>query len=548
MVVARHPLAAEAGCEIIRRGGNAVDAAVAASFATSVVQPVASTLGGGGLLVCWTPRGGLAAIDYLYVAPRAAHPTMYALEADAAPGLFGWVGVRDRANEHGHRAVAVPGSVAGLAAAVEGHGRLSLAEVIAPALRLARAGYPMDWYGSLMQGIHLDLLQRFSTTARLFLRDGRYPYRPYSIDAADVHRQPELACLLEEIADDGPAAFYQGRAAELLAAEIAGGNGLIDRADLGRYRVREAPPRLVQYRDYKVAGTPWSMMIYSQFLKMLATFDLGCYRGANDPERLHLVIELLKRCWKDRVSHGGDPDFVDGPWEGLQSQAYAQALAGRFDPRRTGLAETALDPYDFQGTAGHNPISPGLTTREGNTVHISAADGDGGMASLTETILGNYGALISTETGVLLNNGMMAFAPVDSHPNRIQPGKRPSTNMGPLIILDGTGKPVIAFGASGGRKIVSAVLQILSLIADHGMTLQEAIAEPRLDVAGDSVLLDSRMPRELAVALSDKGHKVEFREETLASFEFGNPCGILRTDGELISGVNPFQMTTAVAL
>jgi gamma-glutamyltranspeptidase/glutathione hydrolase len=399
-----------------------------------------------------------------------------------------------------------------------------------------------------MQGIHLDLLQRYPTTAKLFLRDGKYPYRPYSIDAADIHQQPELARLLDEIGLAGPDAFYKGRAADLLAKEMKSGGGLIDKEDFENYRIRKAAPYLIKYRGYSIAGVPWTIAFYAEFLRLLSEFDLSKFTSPADPERLHLLAEIFKRCWQDRGAYGGDPDFVEAPWEGLRSTDYARAVSKHFDASKVGLALADVDPADFDDSGQHSrPLTRGLA-RESNTVHISAADGDGGMASLTETILGNYGSLVSIETGVLLNNGMMAFAPVDGHPNRILPGKRPSTNMGPLVVHNAANKPFMTLGASGGRKIVSAVLQILSFVIDHRMDLQQAIAEPRMDVVGDTIYLDGRIPRAVADALTQKGHKVEFRQESVATFEFGNPCGILCRDGVLFSGVNPFQMTAGVAV
>jgi gamma-glutamyltranspeptidase/glutathione hydrolase len=365
------------------------------------------------------------------------------------------------------------------------------------------------------------------------------------VDAADTHTQPELGSLLEEISAHGAAAFYEGRAAELLANEMRSGDGIVDLAALAGYKPRRSEPHTIDYRGFKIAGTPWSILIYSQFLQTLAQFDLGRFKSPQDPARLHIIIEILRRCFHDRLKYGGDADFVDGPWKGLASLGYAQALARKFDARKCGLVQDGLDPYDFDGRATPAKAPQAVAGREGNTVHISAADANGGMASLTETVLGNYGSLVSTEAGVLLNNGMMAFAPVEGHPNSIAPGKRPSTNMGPMLIFDSDGRPIVTIGASGGRKIVGSILQIISHLIDHGMEMQRAVSEPRIDVMGDVVLVDSRMPPHVPKALSALGHEVVVREEGLATFEFGNPCGIQNKGGLFFSGVNPFQMTAA---
>jgi gamma-glutamyltranspeptidase/glutathione hydrolase len=549
MVVARHPLSAQAGCAMLAAGGNAVDAAVAASFAGSVVQPVANTIGGGGVLVLHDPATGSFSIDYLYRAPLRATADMYALEADAAPGLFGWSGVRDQANEIGHRAVATPGSVAGLVRAVEQFGQLSLSDVLAPAIELAHRGFEMDWYGSLMLGSHLDLLTRFPVTARTFLREGRFPYRPLMIGVGDIHRQPELAQTLQDVAKHGARGFYEGRAAEALTREMAVGGGLITAEDLRSYAPGQASTQEIRYRGYRVLGSPGNWVLYTQFFQMLGQFDLAGL-AVDEPQRLHLLIEVMRRGWADRATYYGDPSFVAAPWQGLASPEYARALAGTIDPRRRSEPTHRPDPARFQAEltppAG---VVTAASAPEGRTVHISAMDGAGRIASLTETILGNYGSGVTTEGGVLLNNGMMAFSPVPGHQNSIAPGKRPSSNISPLILLTADGHPFLAIGASGGRKIMGALLQIVSLVIDRGLGIQEAIAQPRVDLEGDAVVLDGRFPDTTARGLEAMGHRVVRRVEDLSTFEFGNPCGILRdASGVLHGGVNPYQMTTAVGV
>jgi len=547
MVVARHPLAAAAGRAVLKQGGNAVDAVAAASLAGSVVQPVANTIGGGGFLVLHDPVAGAQAINYHYRAPGRSRADMYPLDADARPGLFGWSGVTGRANEIGGLAVAVPGSIAGLSLAVERFGRLPWAKVVEPALALARDGFEVDWYATLMQALHLEELQRFERTAACFLRDGRLPFRAASIDAADRHRQPALADLLAAIARDGRDAFYRGPAAAALAEAVAGAGGLLEAADLAAFQPDCAPAESVLYRGYRVAAERGCIGFLASFLQALSRFDLSRFADPLAPERLDILARLLAHCWHERLRYGGDVAAVAGPWAGMRSPDYAAALAagvaaslGR-PPEQRGP-----DPADFDATAPAALQGGTNLGAAGNTVHISAADGQGGLASLTETILGNYGSFVTTATGVLLNNGMMAFSPVGGVPNAIAPGKRPLSNMAPLIVYDPAGRPWMAVGASGGRKILSAVLQILSYVIDHGLPLQDAVAMPRLDAVGGELLLDARMGETVAADLRRLGHRVSLREEGPATFHFGNPCGIVRaTDGSLHAGLNPFQMTAA---
>jgi len=542
MVAARHPLAAEAGREILAAGGNAVDAVVAASFAESVVQPAASTIGGGGIL-CARLGGTSYGVNYLFEAPGGARPDMFPVTGEAGQALFGWSGVKDRLNEIGHLAAAVPGSVAGLCRAAQAHGRLGLGALLKPAIRLAQDGFEMDWYGSLMAGIHLDEIMRFPWTARLLLRDGRYPYRPAMLGPGDVHRQPELAETLRAIATDGADAFYRGAIAQSIADEMARGGGIVALADLARYRALESGLQETVYRGHRVLGHPDALMIYVEFLNILAQFDMAAL-APEDPRRLHLIVEIFRRCWHDRMRFSGDRRFVDGPWEELASAAYGAAVAATIDPRR----RTGLDHHP--DPRGPRSPAPGPASRaESRTVHISAVDRDGGIASLTETVLGNYGCLVATASGVLLNNGMMSFAPVPGHANSIAPGKRPGSNMTPLLVLDPTGRPFLALGASGGRKIITAVLQVLNLVIDHKLGIQEAVAHPRVDLEGERVIVDARLPPDVADDLRAMGHEVAVREEGLSTFEFGNALGLLIEPSGLVKGgVNPFQATAAVGV
>lgn len=540
MVTARHPLAAEAGCEVLRQGGNAVDAAVAASFVGSVVQPVANTIGGGGLLVVRDPEASEAFIDYRYQAPIRATADMFTpVTRGPTSDLFGWSGVSGAANGVGHLAVAAPGSVAGLARAVERFGRRSLSDVMGPAIGLAEDGFEVDWYGSLMQGIHLDILTRFPITARTFLRDGRYPYRPRVLGHGDRLRQPELAAQLRRIAENGPRAFYEGEAAETLVRDVAAGGGILELPDLVGFEPREAQPRRVTFRGHTVLG-PQNMAVWVQLVQILEHFDLSSLEP-DAPRRLHLIAEILNRVRGDQLRYYGDLEQIDAPWSELSSTEHAAYLATSIDPTRR------TDPPSDRIAVAHGPgPAPNVEDAE-HTVHISAVDERGMMASLTETILGDFGSGVTTETGVLLNNGLVGFNPEPGHPNSVGPRKRPVSFMTPLVVTRPDGSSFLALGASGGRKIAAAVVQILSLVLDHGLGLQDAVSMPRIDLEGDAILLDARFPESAGRDLASMGHRVERRSEDLSTFEFANPCGVLRDpDGTLTGGVNPFQMTSAV--
>ncbi|QRF63350.1 gamma-glutamyltransferase family protein [Variovorax paradoxus] len=545
MVAARHPLSAEAGLRILEQGGNAVDAAIAASLAGSVVQQAANSIGGGGMLVVSHPTKGSSAINYLYEAPSLASPEMFPLEAHAEPGLFGWKGIKDRLNEIGGLAVGVPGSIAGLHLASRQFGLLDWARVVAPAIALAEDGYAMDWYGSLMLSVHADEMQPYSSTVKQFLRDGKYSYRPAVVDAADVHRQIELARTLRLVAESGPDGFYKGEVAKSIAAAVKAAGGVLSEADLAQYAPRQSAAATLLYRGNTVHYVPYAAPTAAMFLAILGCFDISSYTPA-DPRRLHLIVETLRRCWHYRNAFNGDSALVKGPWSGLANVEFAKAVAATISPTEARPMSSPVDPYDYSGDENGATSASGAPGRHEGTVHISAADSSGTMAALTETVVGNFGSLVTSESGVLLNNGMIGFSPIPGQSNSVAPGKRPATNMSPLIVKRPDGRPLLTVGASGGRKIIPAVVQVLNLVIDHGLGMQDAVAHPRLDIEGDKVILDSRFGESVARQLKDMGHVVELRREDLSTFEFGNACGILSgDDGSFFSGVNPFQMTTA---
>ncbi|WP_083449613.1 gamma-glutamyltransferase family protein [Actinoplanes rectilineatus] len=538
MVCARHPLAAAAGCQILRQGGNAVDAAAAASFANGVVQPFANSLGGGGLLVMSGFGDQPRYIDYRYEAPSNSTPDMFTVRSQTLQDPMGWRGVANRENEVGYRAVGVPGSAAGLVAAVEQFGSLALSDVMAPAIELAASGFETDWLGALMQGIHLDELCRFPATAHSMLRDGRFPYRPATVNPADVQRQPLLAETMRGIAEAGASFFYAGGLAQQMSADIMGHGGILDAADLAAYRPRQGTARRTPYRRFEILGAD-NVSVAPFLFGVLARLDLAG-RDPLDPRRIHLILEAIKRCRTIERRHLGDTLFMDGTWPQLCTPERMDEIADSISPDRA----SPLTDLDEAGVAGGHP---GKQPVEGTT-HICATDADGNVVSLTETVLSSYGSRVVTAGGVLLNNAMFAFSPHPGKPNSIAPGKRPLSNMTPIIVSDRSGGPFLCLGATGGQRISTAVAQILSLVVDAGYGIQDAISTPRFDVSVDDVILDSRMPRHVVTDLERRGHSIVLRSEEFTTLHFANACGILRSsDGEYTSGVNPLSMTAAAA-
>lgn len=530
LVTARHPLAAEAGLDVLRSGGNALDAVAATILATGVVQPFATTIGGGGLLTAVRPDGQAYTVDYRSEAPELAAPEVYGATS-ATPGLLGWSGVPDRANEIGYRAVAVPGTLPGLVAAHQVLGRLPWAEVLTPAITLADKGFETDWFGALMQGTYLEQLLGFPTTARTFLRDGRYPHRPPTSGAGDLFRQPELAVTLRELADGGLAAYLNGAAGLALANEMSRHDGLITAADLTRYEPRSSTPRAVAYRAHTVLG-PAHGGLYELLFAVLNQLDLA-ERDPFATARLHMVAEAIRRCRRIEALHAGDRR----PTLWAEHPDLAGEIAASIDPQRR---------HDGWGDAwwAQGPLLSEVGQEQ--TAHVCAVDSDGMVVSLTETILDAYGSMVTTPAGMLMNNAMFAFVPVPGYPNSVAPGHRAHSNMSPVVLVDRARRPVLAAGASGGQRISAAVVQVVAYIVDHGVSAQDAVATPRLDVVGDTLLLDDRFPDDTAAELERRGHRVERVEESLSTLYFANPAAVIITDdGTMHAGVNPLHLTTA---
>jgi gamma-glutamyltranspeptidase/glutathione hydrolase len=532
VVTAGHPLGAAVGAAVLQRGGNAVDAAVATAFAMAVVEPFMSCLAGGGSMLIHRPhRGESVAIDFNVEAPAAAHARMYRLGPGRGGDLFPWRAVEGDANVHGHRAVAVPGSVAGLSLALERYGTMELRDVVAPAARLARRGVPMDWYLALVTAMYTEELHRFPEAARTYLRRGRFPPRPANLGPGDRLRQPALARTLEGIGKEGPDVFYRGDLAEAIEAEMKRGGGLLTRADLAAYRPRAIRPLEGRYRGVTLLGMPGATgcLTALEALNILACFDLAGY-GPADPRTHHLRAEAFRLAFRDRFRHLGDPAHVDGPWARLASSAYAARLARRVDPERRGRSRADRS----RGRADEC------------TTHVGAVDRDRSLVSLTHTAVSLFGSkVVVPGTGLLLGNGMIWFDPEPGRANSIAPGKRALVNMTPLLALR-DGAPYLTLGAPGGRKIVTAVPQVLSNLLDFGLGPQAAIEAPRLHTEGDALYVDDRVGSRVLAALRRMGHRVVAQTESYSTFFFARPQAIQVTADHLVAGVDHLRPATAM--
>ncbi|HEX3175837.1 MAG TPA: gamma-glutamyltransferase family protein [Methylomirabilota bacterium] len=529
MVVAEHPLGADVGAGILARGGNAVDAAVATAFAMTVVEPFMSTIAGSGtMLVHLAKRGETVCLDFNAVAPLAAHETIYRVIGGISDALFPWPRVEDDANVFGHRSVAVPGSVAGLALAVERYGSMALGDVLAPAIELARSGFVHDWYLALKHAHHLEELAQFPESARTYLRHGRSIYRPPSMQPGDVARYPDLARTLELIARDGPSAFYRGAIAKAIHAEMSAHGGLLTRDDLAAYEVRVGPALHGRYRDVELAFSPGATggTTALEILNILGEFPAAKV-GWTSGDGLHVRAMATKRAFQDRFEHLGDAAVVKAPWERLVSREHARAAAAEI--RRLKSAPRRRGP------------GPGVDC----TTHVGAIDRQRNMVSLTNTAVSLWGSrVVVKDTGILLNNGMIWFDPEPGKANSVGAGKRALVNMVPALGFR-RGRPYFTLGAPGGRAIVSAIPQVIANLADGRGSMQAAVEAPRLHTEGGDVLVSTRVGAAALRGLERRGHSVVPKEETYSTLNFSRPVAIRVTPKGLEAGIEQYGAAAA---
>ena len=476
IVASVHELASRAGVEIMQAGGNAVDAAVATGFALAVVHPAAGNIGGGGFMLIRMADGKTHFLDYREKAPAAATRDMYLdPQGNVIPG----------ASEVGYKSIGVPGSVAGMVFAEQKYGKLTLKQVMAPAIRLAHEGYALTW-GEARDMQRDSDLAKFPESRRVFQRDGNY-YQP-----GEIFRQPDLAHTLQRIADK-PDDFYHGALARELAAAMQKGGGLMTVDDLAQYEVKEREPVRGTYREYEVISAPppssgGTVLIES--LNILEGYDLA-KMGNRSAQSIHYTIEAFRRAFFDRAEFMGDPDFSKIPVAQLIDKKYAAAWRESIEPVRASPSLGLKRPEVFheleQYAATH--LQP-LGMHEGpHTTHYSVVDADGNAVAVTTTINSWFGSQVTAEgLGFLLNDEMDDFSAKPNVPNSdgliqgaanaIGPGKRPLSSMSPTIVVR-DGKPFLVLGSPGSSKIITTVANVLMGVVDYGMNIQEAVNAPR---------------------------------------------------------------------
>ncbi|MGH9713724.1 MAG: gamma-glutamyltransferase [Candidatus Acidiferrales bacterium] len=557
MVASDEKLASEAGIEVLQEGGNAVDAAVAVAFALAVVEPEAGNIGGGGFMLVRLANGQAKFVDYREVAPAAASRDMY-LGADGF--------VDPEASVVGYRAVAVPGTVAGLALALKTYGTKRLPEVMAPAIKLAEEGFPLSDRLSELLSESGSVLGRFATSRRIFLKKGAM------FDTGEILRQPELAATLRRIARNGPNEFYRGQTAHDLAKEIQREGGLITLEDLEHYQPKIREPLTA---TYKFNGHTWEMIsspppssggvALIEMLNILAPVEL---KSLDDPKSVHWVIEAMRRAFADRAAYLADSDFASIPVHGLTSMCYADALRATIDPA---LASTSQKiqagnpgPYEKSDSAsGACPKISGQPTapqdeaaaeralaeaaRGGHTTHFSVVDAAGNSVANTYTLNDNFGSGVTSTGGFLLNNEMddftvhagspNMFGLIQSAANGIAPDKRPLSSMTPTILLR-DGKLSFVTGSPGGPRIISATLLSLLNWMRLGMNAQAAVNAPRFhhQWVPDELVLEPSFPDAVANDLDKRGFSIDGKRIWIGQVE---AIGIDPETGDRLGAPDP---------
>jgi gamma-glutamyltranspeptidase / glutathione hydrolase len=528
IVVSVHELASRAGVEMMQAGGNAVDAAVATGFALAVVHPAAGNLGGGGLMLIRMADGKTHFLDYREKAPAAATRDMY-LDAHG--------NVIEGASEIGYKSIGVPGSVAGMVYAERKYGKLTLTQVMAPAIRLARAGYALSW-GEARDLQEDEYLGKFSESRRIFQRDGNY-YQP-----GEIFRQPDLVRTLERIAAK-PDDFYHGALARELAAAMQKGGGLITADDLAHYEVKEREPVRGTYRGYEIISAPPPSsggIVLIESLNILEGYDLAKL-GSRSAQSIHFTTEAFRRAFFDRAEFMGDPDFSKIPVSQLIDKRYAAAWRESIEADHASVSRDLKRPAIFseleQYAAAHP--QPSEYHESPHTTHYSVVDAEGNAVAVTTTINDWFGSRVTAEgLGFLLNDEMDDFTAKPGVPNSdgliqgtanaIGPGKRPLSSMTPTIVVR-QGKTVLVLGSPGSSKIITTVANVLIGVVDYGMNLQEAVNAPRFhnQWLPDVVNVERWFSPDTVQALQKMGYHVQF------GLREGSDAGSYWSDAECIA-------------
>ena len=517
MVASHNALSSEITAEIMRNGGNAIDAGAALGFALSVTLPRAGNVGGGGFMLIHVAKlNKTIAVDFREFAPEAANKNMFF-------DKNGEVAVMDPSYRFSHKSSAVPGSVAGLAHIVENYGTMTLAEVLEPAIRLARDGIVVtyDLAADLSRSVRLK--NNAAALKKFYKPDGS------NYEVGELFKQPDLAWTLSEIAQNGVDAFYKGSIAEKIVADMEAHNGIITMKDLATYKVIEREPVRGTFRDYDIVAVPAPSSGGThviQMLNILENFPLK-EMGPGSAGAIHVTAEAMKLAFADRSKYLGDPDFVDIPTEALINKEYAKSLAAKISLDRATPSEE---------------IAPGnLSIYESDeTTHYSVVDSEGNMVGNTYTLMFSFGSGVVIEgTGILMNNNLGnftlrpdipdAFGLMGSENNMISPFRRPVSSMSPVLVSK-NGIPFLMTGTPGGSKIISANMQMILNVLEYGMNIGDASVAPRIHHQWypEELLLEGGISPDTISLLRQKGHKINFNKNSAG---MGSLQSVMSKDG-----------------
>ncbi|HEV8139630.1 MAG TPA: gamma-glutamyltransferase [Pyrinomonadaceae bacterium] len=511
IVASTNEVASQVGVDIMRHGGNAIDAAIAVAFALAVTHPAAGNLGGGGFMMIRLKDGRTTAIDYREMAPAAAHRNVYLdKNGDVIKGEGGSI--------EGYRAAGVPGTVRGMELALKKYGshRLTWSQLIEPARRLAANGFRVT--NSLARGLrgNRDYLSKYPETKRIYLNDGKF------YDEGDLFVQPELGATFARLQRGGPNEFYEGQTAKLIVDDMKRHNGLITMDDMRGYVAKERATLRGTYRGYDVISMPPPSSggaVLLEMLNILEGYDLKKMDWASS-DRYHLMTEAMRRAFADRAEYMGDTDFVKVPIAGLIDKKYASQLRGTIDPQRASTSE--------QVKAGK---PAGYESDE--TTHFTVVDADGNAVANTYTLNNSYGsAVVAKGTGIIMNDEMDDFAAKPGTPNlygliqgernAVAPGKRPLSAMTPTFVLRKDGSLWFTVGSPGGPTIINTVLDVITNVIDYNMNIQQAIDAPRIHhqwLPDELVYEPYGLSGDTQKALSQRGHKLVDKPRYLGDCE-----------------------------
>lgn len=518
MVASQHKIATKVGVDILEAGGNAVDAAVAVGFALAVVLPRAGNLGGGGFMIVHHKEETMA-INYREMAPANSHRDMY-LDTDG--------NVDKKKFDASYHSIGVPGTVCGMAYALEKYGTMSLKQVLAPAIDLAKNGFPVTYDLSNTLKKYEDRLKASSESEKIFFKENGY------YEQGDILVQEDLAWSLQQISDKGIKAFYGGKLGKKLSKDILDHGGIMTNKDLKNYKVTETEPVWGTYRGYDIASMPPPSsggVHVIQMLNILEEFPIGSL-GQNSAETIHLIAEAMRLAYADRSEHLGDPAFWEVPVKGLTSKLYADKLREKIDRTQANISDEINPdkPQDFESE---------------ETTHYSVVDKNGTAVSNTYTLNFSFGSgLVAKGTGIILNNEMgdfsakpgeaNAYGLIGGEANAVQPGKRPLSSMTPTMVFD-DGKPFIITGSPGGSRIITTVLQLIMNVIDHEMNIAEATHASRIHHQWypDVLFFENTLNHDTRMLLESKGHTIKQRTA------MGSTQSIMLIDGILFGASDP---------